>query len=213
MESVTCGNAQSSDLPFIVDAIIESEKAGANFISYCTLFSISETVLRNTILQIFYDEIEHIAWYLPYWTIGTLHHQPVCAMSSWIENPGLGADAIKFQALNYYLKEKVEDKSLFSQMQELQKVTINRKVDCLQLEHIYTAPEYRGKGYIKQLINHIISEHLGRNAQIQLTANNKQALKAYLDCGFYIDLTKCHSGLVSSKLLSDDCKINLFLTI
>ena len=206
-------SAQHSDLPFILDAIIESEKAGSNFVTYCTLFNISESELRKTILQLFDDEIEHTAWYLPYWTIGTVQNKPICAMSSWIEKSGLGADATKLQAMHYYLKDKVEPKYLSNQLRKLKKVSIVRNSDFLQLEHLYTDPHHRGKGYIKKLIHHVISENMVSTAQIQLTANNKQALKAYLDCGFSIDQTKCFSGMVTSKLLSDDCKISLTRSI
>jgi GNAT superfamily N-acetyltransferase len=209
MGVITFVHAQAGDLPFIIDAIIESEKAGSNFVSYCTLFNISETELRKTIMQLFEDEIEHTPWHLPNWTIGKLEQECICALSSWIEKPGLGADAIKFQAMHYYLKNRIDPQQLSLQLYELQQVAITRIAEFLQLEHLYTAQPYRGKGYIKQLMHHVMNEHRGKTAQIQLTANNKQALKAYMECGFKIEETKCHNGLVASKLLADDCKLNL----
>jgi GNAT superfamily N-acetyltransferase len=204
--------ANEEYLPFIIEAIVASEKANTDIIAYCSLFGIDELIFRNTLVQLFDEDLENTPWYLPYWTIGLLKETPVCALSSWIELEGLGSEAIKLQAMHYLLKDKIDIQAFSKKLQKLQSVNITRVSNYLQLEHLYTAPDYRGNGYMKQLISHARKLHPNQTAQIQLTANNHNALKIYMACGFAIEQTKRVEGLVKDGLLADDCKINLIAT-
>lgn len=198
-------------LSFILDAIIESEKSNSSNISYCTLFNITESEFRSTLTLIFQEEISHFPWLLSNWVIGCVGSKPICALSFWLENPTFSSELNKLQALNYHLKSKVEASKFSYLLRKLQSVSLPRVPHFLQMEHMYTLPEYRGRGYIKNLIQFVLANNTNNYSQIQLTANNQSALKAYLSIGFKICESKCEEGLVNLKLLANDCKFNLIL--
>jgi hypothetical protein len=198
-------------LSFILDAIIESEKSNSSNISYCTLFNITEAEFRETLTLIFKEEIFDFPWLLSNWTVGFFESTPVCALTSWLEKPKVSSEVNKLQALNYYLQSRIDTTKFSDLLLKLQKVSILRVPNYLQLEHMYTIPAYRGRGFIKTLIKYVLENNSIHNSQIQLTANNQSALKAYLSLGYEICESKCEEGLVNLKLLPNDCKFNLIL--
>lgn len=211
MDQLTFEIGNNDCLSFILDAIIESEKSNSTNISYCTLFDISETEFREILKLIFQEDISNIPWCFSNWIIGSFESKPVTGLAYWLEKSDLSSELIKLQALNYHLKSKVEKSTFSFLLQKLQRVSIPRIPHFWQMEHMYTLSEYRGSGHIKNLIEFVLTRSNIKKSQIQLTANNHGALKAYLSLGFKVSDTKCEEGLAQLKLLANDCKLNLVL--
>lgn len=202
--------AKNADLQFIIEAILESERAGTQNIAYCSLFDITPDQFGEILLKLFDDELEHTPWYLPYWRIGRIDGQSACALTAWIEpSTGLGSEALKLQALYFYLKDHISKHQFEHKLQLLQQVNLERFGGYLQLDHLYTKPCHQKNGLMKILIHHTFLSFPAIETQIQTTANNTAALSLYEKCGFTITDKKCLDGLFESGMLAANCKINL----
>lgn len=208
MAEITFRKAQWTDLDFILDGIIASEKSGTLILSYCALFELEEAEFREILITIFKEEIENQPWCLSHWKIGLINRNPVCCLTVWSESTSFqGSDLLKIQLLEYFIPEKWEYAK--EKLKLVAKVSIPRKVGYLQLEHLYTLEEFRGKGIMRKLLRNIDQSFPDQNQEIQLMSTNIRALKLYESEGFILREEKCWDELYEMKLLPSNCKLSL----
>lgn len=208
MDKLIFRKAKESDLPFIFDGIVESEKSSSDIFSYSEIFSVSELEFRNVLFKIFQEEIPNQPWCLSTWFIGEIEGYPVSCLSVWVEEGSFqSSDFLKSQLLNHFLSKKW----LCAQenLNEISKISISRQVGTLQLEHIYTLKKFQGKGIMKRFLLSIFEKNKDISFEIQLLASNFNALSLYEKLGFKLREKKCNSALMNKKLLPSDCKISL----
>lgn len=202
----TIRKAIKSDFDFIAEAIIESEKSGSDIFPYGVLFDVSEREFTRLLQQIFEEEIEGQPWDYNSWYILEDDSQNIAAgLCCWVEGSGgMSSDLLKTQSLGFVLGEKWHNNS--DKLEVVSRVNIPRKNGILQLEHLYTLENYRGKGYMKLLIEHVCA---GESAEIQLMENNISARKLYEKSGFSVEVKQCEPQIERLQLLSGPCKIKM----
>ncbi len=202
-------HATQTDLPFILESIIESEKSGDVIFPYSAAFNLSIPEFSQIILNIFDEEISEQAWYLGHWYIlEDSEGHTAAALSAWVEaQNGQKSDFLKAQILNYFLPKEWELAQ--ERLQILSSVSIPRKTGFLQLEHLYTQPQFRGKGYMKKLIQHVMDAFPKNAYEIQVLKSNVNAVSLYEYIGFSVNDTQCNDDLQRLSLLSGNCKLQL----
>ncbi len=202
--------AEKEHFEFISRCIIESEKSGSSIFSYSAIFNLSETEFIEILDQIFEEDIEDQPWCYQHWSILFVDGQPASGLCSWIEGINdSSSDVLKTQLLNFMIPTHFVES--MEKLKIVSTITIPRKKNTLQLEHLYTKFEYRGQGLMRNLIQYILLENRTYNAEIQLMQNNLAALSLYTDIGFIVNETKCNKDIERLNLLSDSCKVNLIL--
>ncbi len=184
---ISVRKAELGDIDFITEGIVQAEKSGTEILGYSKIFQLSETKIKEIIQQILEEEIEGQEWYLPYFFIAEIDGQRAGSLCAWVENSGgHPGSLIKAQAMAYFLGEKWHNNS--ENIGLISRINIPRAAGQIQLECIYTHPNYRKMGVASALIEHAVNtlqETTGANtAAIQLMGNNHAALKAYEQCGF-----------------------------
>jgi GNAT superfamily N-acetyltransferase len=201
--------AEPKDLDFIIDCIVESEKSGGAIFPYSETFGVSVLQFSQIIKEIFDEEIAGQPWCLDHWyVLEAAEGVAVAGLSAWIEGAeGLSSDLLKAQILNFFLKKEWE--SAKDKLQVLASVTIERKSQYVQLEHLYTHPLHRGKGYMKALILQTLNTFQDYPAEIQVLEINTNAVSLYEYMGFSVNQRQCNESLVRLSLLSGSCKLQL----
>lgn len=198
--------ANNKDVEFLVDAIINAEKSGTDKLSYSTIFKIPELEVREILKQMLLQNEGYCELSIDSFLIAELRGKPVSAVASWIEGEDdVPSAIIKANLLFSFMPSfALQNLKLVSTM--LDKVHIPRKIGALQLESIYTIPEYRGKGIVKLLIDNHIT--LAKNkmpeincAQILLSDINVSALNAYMKSDFKLTLHKTSEDPQISAIL------------
>lgn len=208
MARIEIKQATKNDFEFICKCIIESEKSGSSIFSYNAIFDLNETQFIEILDQIFDEDVEDQPWCYQHWTILFVDGLPASGLCSWIEGMNdLSSDVLKTQLLNFMIPTRFVES--MEKLKIVSTITIPRKKNTLQLEHLFTKLEYRGQGLMRQLIQYILMENRSYNAEIQLMQNNIGALSLYTDIGFIVNETKCNQDIERLNLLSDSCKVNL----
>ncbi len=200
--------AKSSDLPFITECIIESEKSGSNTFPYQELLGLNETAFSNFLESVFEEEIEDQPWFMEYWYVVEIDKMPVAGCCAWIETTeGISSDLLKTQIFSALLGDTF--KNNIYKLAEVSKISISRKPGTLQFEHLYTHPNHRGKGYMKMLLEYIANQISSSQHEIQLLQNNLDAFHFYKKIGFKTVDTQCNPEILRLNLLGDSCKIKM----
>lgn len=210
--SMTIRQATAEDKDFLIEAIMEAEKSGSDTISYCAIFSITEETLRETLSDILDEEMEDQELYIPNFLVAEVDGRPAATISGWVEKKnGMASSIIKSNLLMFSLDRDVL-LAAAPNLNLMNEVNITRGENALQLECVYTKPEFRGKGLAASLLEaHIkrIKEQgeLVDTAQIILLKNNTGAIKAYEKAGFSIVAEKTCGDDGILKLLPGNTKI------
>jgi len=183
--------ATLADKDFLITAIIEAEKSGSDQISYCSIFSISETQLREMLSNILDEDVQGQELCISDFLVAEEAGEPVAACCAWIENEtGMASSLIKGNLLTYFMDSEtlLNAAPLLRLMNE---INIHREPGTLQIEAVYTRSDMRGKGLGTDLINEHIacSQATGKKfskVQVQLLGNNKNAVKAYEKAKFIL---------------------------
>jgi len=128
-------NATYRDIGFITETIIEAEKSFSNKISYCTIFSLSETELIDLLNLILAENITGQELCYSEYLIADYNSQYAGTCASWIEGlQGFISAVLKANLLyTFWGKGK-------------------REKWTLQIENAYVKNEFSGRGIIAQLI-------------------------------------------------------------
>jgi len=202
--------ADSSDIPFLVKAVIHAEKLHTDIISYCTLFSISEAEFADQVQLAFDEEIGVPAWDFQNWSVATNERNtPLAAIAHWKEAGGRGSESQKFQFLSMINKSKVNENQVKGQFELLQQLGIPRIVGFIQLDFLFTDSYWRGKGIMSKLIKNIFQNFPNETFQIQVLGVNENAIQLYNKLGFKENERRNVEGLKEKRLMADDVKINM----
>jgi ribosomal protein S18 acetylase RimI-like enzyme len=210
--SIVIRKATNADKEFIITSIIEAEKSGSNVVSYCQIFSIDETTFRSILNNILDEDMEGQELCLSGFLIAEADGIKAAAISAWIEQEtGMASGVIKSNLLMYFIDREMLVNAVPS-IALMNNVSINRDEKALQIECVYTSPEYRGMGLVKQLINEHINQKQKAGAlfdkvQIILLKNNTNAIKSYQKAGFTIVKEKTCSDQSILQILPCDTKI------
>jgi len=208
MDRIEIKKATVSDFQFIATCIIESEKSGSDIFSYSAIFDLTESDFTGILKDIFEEDIEDQPWCYQHWSILHLDGKPASGLCSWLEGKNeTSSDVLKTQLLNFMIPKQFAES--MEKLKMVSKITIPRKKNTLQLEHLYTELEFRGKGLMRKLMLTVLNDHLDYNTEIQLLQNNRAALSLYTDMGFNVNVTKCNEGILKLNLLSSACKVSL----
>ncbi|MBU0763948.1 MAG: GNAT family N-acetyltransferase [Bacteroidetes bacterium] len=183
--------AGQGDIGFLIQAFIHAEKSGATLLSYCYLFDIKETEFEIILSELLTMDIPGQEFHLSSYLIAETEGQSVATLCAWIEEePGLSSGAIKAHLLAEAIgHDKFTDSR--SRLVKLNKTNPSREPGCLQIETVFVAPEFRGKGLTAQLVYEAVMQHGGlnfgkRKIQVILAKKNKPAQKAYKRMGFSV---------------------------
>lgn len=189
VSSLSVRSAMAADLSFVCRAILEAEAGGKGPIPWCALFGFAESEFEAILREILEEGIEGQEWCLEHFRIATLEHQPVAALSAWIEGEEGSGSAMLKSALMYHFISEERRSAAQARLEIFSRLRLPRKPGALQLECIFTAPEWRGKGVMPVFLEKILKEiksqpHPVRDAEIQLSGDNAPALAAYRKAGF-----------------------------
>lgn len=200
--------AINSDLEFILDCIVESEKSGTQLFGYSEILGVSEAIFRENLIQIFEEEIEGQPWNLIYWYIAEVDGKNAAGLCSWVEGEtGISSDLAKVQLLNYQFPSNFKERT--EQLQIVGSISIPRMSGYLQFEHLYTKNDYRGKGLMKSIIEFVQKANEGLSSEIQVLQQNTRAMSFYQYIGFTVNEIKCNQKIKDLNLLADSCKVQL----
>ncbi len=183
--------AAPKDRDFLIEAIIEAEKSGAQRISYCEIFSLTESALRTLLASILDEDFEGQELCISGFLIAEVDGECAGAACAWIEGESeLPSTLIKANLLHHFLDADALSRAR-PWFDRLEALALARESGAAQLESIYVRPAYRGRG----ITGRILEEHLSRlrarvaglaKAQIILVSGNDSAVRAYQKLGFRI---------------------------
>jgi len=201
-----------SDKDFITRCIIESEKSGSEIFPYSAILGLTKNEFKQGIIEIFDEEIPNQPWTLDHWLIYEIDGKAAAGLCYWVEQGGMkSSEMLKSQMLSYQFSNHWEASK--EKLTLVSSINIPRKKGYTQLEHLYTHPNYRGKGLMKQLINWVFNQSKNitsnRGFEIQLLKSNSAALSLYEYMGFIVESTQCEPEVERLTLLSSDCKVQM----
>jgi len=201
-------HASHKDFDFIYEAIVQSEYSGGDIFPYESLFGMKPAEFKETVFNIFEEEIEGMPWHYEHWYINELNGYPAGALCSWVEgSDGLSSDLLHAQTLSFLLPAQWQAAKI--KLESLSSVTIPRMNGFVQLEHLYTSQDFRGRGVMRELMQFIFETNSGKPFEIQVLKSNIKAVSLYEYMGFSVQNEKCNPAIKNLALLSSDCKLQL----
>ena len=206
--NIAIRQATADDKDFIITSIIEAEKSGADIISYCAIFSLTEQEFRGILNNILDEEMEGQELCISNFLVAEVDGERAAALSTWVEEE---SGMIKSNLLLYFLGgDKIT--SAASNLSLLNEINIKREIGTLQVECVYTNEKFRGLGIVRQLIDESIKWRLGQGkafekAQVILLKNNESATRAYEKAGFTVMEERHSPDKNILKIFPGDTKI------
>jgi ribosomal protein S18 acetylase RimI-like enzyme len=216
LSSYLIRNAQNTDREFILEAIIAAEVGGKGPLPWCALFNLSEVEYRLILGHILDEEIEGQEWCLSQFYIAAYNGRSVAALSAWEEGREGQTSSMLMSTLVYHFISEEKRIAAQERMKLYAQIRIDRTPHALQLESIYTHPEFRGKGIAAHLIQSVIQQFKQefpeiQKAEIVLSGSNAIAQRAYEKIGFSIEEQINYSGPVEEieQLFPGNSRIKL----
>jgi GNAT superfamily N-acetyltransferase len=196
--------ATPTDIDFVTDAVFAAVKSGTDKLSYSTLFEKSEAKLRPIFEEIISEDIEGQELCLSGFLIAkNTNNIPTATCCAWIEGKDGDSNTLTAQLFGYYFDIDTVQKVL-NKAPIIEDLRVEREAGALQIEHVYTAPNHRGKGLAAQVIQQQIKQHKAQNpglkkVQIILFKTNANALQAYTKMGFMVaqEVTSTHPDILN----------------
>ncbi len=194
-DGVRVRRAAPTDRDFLVEAIIEAEKSGAQRISYCEIFSLTEGELRVLLASILDEDFEGQELCISGFLVAEVDGEYAGAACAWLEGEsGMPSTLIKANLLQHFLdaQKLAGARPWFARLEAL---AIARESGTAQLESIYVRAPHRGRG----VTGHILDTHLSllrervpglAKSQIILVKENDSACRAYQKRGFRVALER-----------------------
>lgn len=210
--SITIRPATAADKDFLITAIIEAEKSGSDVISYCRIFGITEEALREMLGNILDEEMPGQELCIDSFLIAEEDGQPAATLAAWVEgSEGMSSSMVKSNLLVYYIGADVMMDAI-PKVKLVANTNIDRELGALQIESVYTAPAFRGRGLAQLLIEEQIKRWKAHGlefekAQIMLMGNNESAQRAYGKMGFTVTKTKTQDDPEILSLLPGNTKL------
>ena len=204
--------AETRDLDFVIEAVMEAEKSGSDKLSYCGLFGLDADGVRTLLANVFDEEIEGQELYLPYFVVAEEGGEYAGALSAWIEGEdGIGSNMIKGNIFGYFLgRDKLAE--IERKAAVLADMQVERDFKALQIENVYVSASFRGRGLTGAMIEQQIKDNFaaGKNferVQSVLLGNNGASLRAFEKAGFAVAKENKTDNPGIFEILSCDTKI------
>lgn len=190
-DGVVLRRAVPADRDFLIEAIVEAERGGAERISYCEIFSLTEGELRSLLAAILEEDFEGQELCISGFLVAEVDGVQAGAACAWIEGESdLPSTLIKANLLHHFLDAgKLERARPW--FDRLEALAIARESGAAQLESIYVRPPHRGRGITGRMLDAQLSQLCARAAgvtksQIILVQENDSAWRAYQKLGFRV---------------------------
>lgn len=208
----TFRQAQMSDIPFLVETIIEAEKSGTDILSYTTVFGLTEEETRKYMIAMLEEEVDGCELSVSSFLLAESEGQIAAAIAAWIEGEeGVPSTVLKGNLLNYTLpKESIARAMDVNPI--LRDLHIEYKSDTLQLGLVYVSASFRGKDLVRLLIEEKIRQ-VGETRSdigemlVQVFGDNKPAIRAYEKAGFTTILSKASADARVTNYLPSSNKV------
>jgi ribosomal protein S18 acetylase RimI-like enzyme len=183
MELIT-RNATLSDIPFLVETIIEAEKSGTSILSYTTIFGLEEADAKKYIGLMLDEEIDDCELSVSAFFVAEIDGKTVGAVCAWVEEAnGVPSTTLKGNLLRFTLPE-----SSFQSIHQLNHIIKELHIEyipnTIQIGLVYVSEEARGKGLVQRLLSEKIQQlksvhqNIGE-VYVQVFGHNLAAIKAY----------------------------------
>jgi ribosomal protein S18 acetylase RimI-like enzyme len=182
-------DATLEDITFLVETIIEAEKAGTDKLPYSTIFGLTEEETASCIYQMLLEEIDNCELSLSSFLIAEKDNKSIGALAGWIEEyGGIPSSVLKGNLLTAKLPlESIHRAvSLKCVLNELHFDPIKGEI---QIGAGYVTREYRGNNILGILINEKIKRLIKTSPGISAAYDhvfeaNKPALRTDEKLGF-----------------------------
>jgi ribosomal protein S18 acetylase RimI-like enzyme len=212
MNEFVIRNATISDVPFLVDTIIESEKSGTDKLSYSTVFGLSETESRKYIADMLLEEVDGCELSISSFLIAEMNGRIAAASAAWIEGmDGIPSTVLKGNLLNYILPKKCFGRALAIDL-ILRDIHIDYVSGAIQLGLVYVESDFRGFNLVGMLIDEHIHQYQKLHPDIdamyvQVFGNNLRAIRAYEKADFRVVLIRESANKEVMRYLPSNKKI------
>jgi ribosomal protein S18 acetylase RimI-like enzyme len=179
------------DTEFIIETIVFAEKSGTDHIGYCTTFDISEAEFVDFLRYALEDEIEGQEFCTDHFMIAEEEGVRAGACAAWVEGAaGNSANMLKaYLFMEHFGQEKMD--AAAGRMKGFASFQFEREPGTIQIESVYVADAFRGRGLTGDLIRAHFEDLCSRypsvsKAQVSTSMNNTSAIRAYEKVGFVI---------------------------
>lgn len=209
--SIVIRPAQENDKEFIISAIVAAEKSGGEMTSYGGMFRMDEPAVRQLLSDMLDEDVDGQEVCIGSFLIAEVDGVPAAACAGFVEGEkGMASGTIKGNLLMHCVPRNILLASM-DKMKLLSSISPERTKGALQIESVYTVPEYRGRG----LFSKILEQHIVVNgndkegpafAEVIFLDNNNSAKAAYLKAGFEIVDKKSTDDPAIYSILSGNAK-------
>ncbi len=212
MSDFTIRRATITDVPFLVETIIEAEKSGTNKLSYSTIFGLSEGMVRKYLEAMLLEEIDGCELSVSSFLVAEKNGIVAAALSAWIEGLyGVPSSVLKGNLLNYVLPQENIVKAAFINS-IIREIHIEYTQNSIQIGAGYVSIEYRGNNLLGILNNDIIDRLSKLQTDVtevyaQIFSCNTPSIKTYEKEGFTVIMLKEAQNKEILKYLPSDMKI------
>lgn len=216
--TITTRKAVLSDIPFLVETIIEAEKSGTPILSYTTIFGLNEEDAKRYIALMLEEEIDHCELSVSAFLVAEQEGKIVGAVCAWIEQfEGVSSTALKGNLLRFTLPQSCFE-SIHQLNHLIKELHLEYIPNSIQIGLVYVAEIARGKGLVQRLLSEKIRELKSINnhcteAYVQVFGHNTPAIKAYEKVGFTTIETKTAKSEEIVKYLPSSTKIVMKLNL
>lgn len=191
MDNLTFRNASISDVPFLVDTIIEAEKSGTERLSYSTIFELSEDEVRKYLAEMFLEETDGCELSISSFLMAEINGEVAAALSAWIEEiNGVPSAFLKGSLLNHILpKESIVKAMKINEI--IREIHIEYQPNTIQIGAGYVDRKFRGNNLLRLLTEEIIERLIRKKSGVktvwlQIFDCNVASLKTYEKANFKI---------------------------
>jgi ribosomal protein S18 acetylase RimI-like enzyme len=200
--------ATLDDIPFLVETIVEAEKAGTEIFPYTTIFGLTETEAKKYLTAMLLEEIDHCELSVSSFMVAEINGKLAAAVGAWIEaNDGIPSSILKGNLLNYTLpKSRIEKARDISVL--LRELHIDSLPGTIQIGVAYVSQDFRGINLAGRLIDKQLNRLLAVEPRleymyVQVFGSNEAAVRAYEKVHFTTILVKeSTSGSIEKYLPS-----------
>jgi hypothetical protein len=163
-------DATIEDIPFLVETILEAEKAGTDKQPYSTLFGLTEEVAARCVSEMLLEEVDNCGLSVSSFLVAEIDKKCIGALAAWIEEyDGIPSPVLKGNLLTSKLpKEAISNAMRHKHL--LNEMHFDPQKNTIQIGAGYVTKENRGNN----ILGILIEEKMKR-----LKANNPGILAAF----------------------------------
>jgi hypothetical protein len=212
MDEIIIRKATIHDIPFLVETIIEAEKAGTERLSYTTIFGLTEEESKKYLADMLLEEVDGCELSISSYIVAEKSNNLVAAVSAWVEGAeDIPSAMIKGNLLNYILPKKCLERAMHLN-EMIRDLHIDYVPSSIQIGAGYVSKENRGNNLLGTLISEKIKSLSLVRPDISLVYDqmyecNIPAIKTDKKLNFSIQLIKKSSRKEIIQYLPSNKKI------